>query len=216
MREENNKDFYEYELIDIEWSINYDLSEDYLPIKVQDDSSIKDSPQEEPLLPLDSEGIALGDNTDAIRQRKNIITSFWRSLRSKFTDPDLFKVHNLALNEDIYLRAISLDEALSHSAVNYLSTKAFLRLENVLINARPVGRVETKADTVNQRGFEKLLIMTYEYEDIGRVKLTVGLRRRKTQEEVNQKIEYAITHLPDGVPLIPPKTKGKKKAPHKK
>lgn len=80
MREENYKDFYEYELIDIEWSINYDLSEDYLPIKVQDDSSIKDSPQ----------------------------------------------------------------------------------------------------------------------------------------EEVNQKIEYAITHLPDGVPLIPPKTKGKKKAPHKK
>lgn len=40
MREENNIDFYEYELIDIEWSINYDLSEDYLPIKVQDDSSI--------------------------------------------------------------------------------------------------------------------------------------------------------------------------------
>lgn len=151
-----------------------------------------------------------------IKQRKGIIKNFWRDLKTKYPNPEIFKIRNLALDEDIFLRAISLDEALSHSAVSYNSTKAFLRLEEILAKARPVGRVEPKTDTANQKDFEKLLIMTYEYEDIGRVKLTVGLRRRLKKDEVHQKIEYAITHLAEGVPLMPPKYKRKKKASHKK
>lgn len=51
-----------------------------------------------------------------------------------------------------------------------------------------------------------MLIMTYHCEGIGRVKLTIGIKKKKNQE---QKIEYSLTHLPDGSPLIPPQPKNK-------
>lgn len=210
------EEIYEYELLNIEWNLEYNFSKEGSPLFVRDSSSINSCSEKETVIHTDADGIATGDTREDIKQRKGIIKNFWRDLKIKYPNPEIFKIHNLALDEDIFLRAISLDEALSHSAVSYNSTKAFLRLEDILAKARPVGRVEPKTDTTNQNDFEKLLIMTYEYEDIGRVKLTVGLRRRLKKDEVHQKIEYAITHLAEGVPLMPTKEKRKKKASHKK
>lgn len=56
----------------------------------------------------------------------------------------------------------------------------------------------------------KRINMTHHCDGIGRVKLTIGVKKKKGEE---QKIEYSLTHLPDGSPLIPPQSK-KKKASH--
>lgn len=202
---------YEYELL---YFVLEHATEQTHSGLIRDESCITDSISAND--ELDKDGIPTGTTDVAFRARQQIIIRFWHELRQKYPNPETACVHNISLDEDIFLRAVSLDEARDHSARQYLSTKAFLRIEDVLVHARPVGRVDTKPDTANQRDFEKLLIMTYEYEDIGRIKLTVGLKRRKRKEDNPQKIEYAITHLQEGRPLLPPKAKEKKKAPHKK
>lgn len=205
----------EYELVGISYELLYDF------VDGKGGSAVADAGEQEetqmPQFECDANGIPIGESTDARQARKELISKFWSSLKAKYPDPQLFKIHNTVIDEDIYLRFVSYDEAREHSSKSHLSTLAFLRIEDVLANARPVGRVAVKPEDKNQRDFEGMLIMTYEYEDIGRIKLTIGLRRRTHKDEISQKVEYAVTHLPDGAALMPPKERGKKKkTPHKK
>jgi hypothetical protein len=49
--------------------------------------------------------------------------------------------------------------------------------------------VRTKAN-VNQKPFEKMIVMHYECVGIGTVKMTVGVRRR-----THEKVQYCITAM---------------------
>lgn len=198
---------YIYELVDITFEIPYALIEEEGDFFAREDEPIQ--PEEKPaiLIEYDADGIPMGNTKEAFRARQDIISRFWHQLKEKYQTPEDFKIHNHYLNEDIYLRAISLIEAREHSAKTNLSTRAFLFLEEVLANARPVGRVRVKENDSNQNAFQQMLIMTYHCDGVGRVKLTIGIKKKKDNQE--QKIEYSLTHLPDGSPLIPPQPKKK-------
>lgn len=208
---------FEYELVEISWSLEYDFSQMPHAVLVADEGECSmPKPQDAKPLEVDEEGIAKGDEHEAVEQRREVIRRFWYQLKEKFEDPESSWILNEALNERIYLRQVSFEEAKAHSALHYNSTRAFLKIEEVLQKARPVARVPKKNDDKNQMNFECLLIMVYEIAEIGRIKLTVGLRHRKKVDEIHQKVEYAITALEKDAKLVIKEPQKKRKAPHRK
>lgn len=208
---------FEYELIDISWSLDYDFGSMPHATHVADEGEIEPQKSDgSSPLDMDEDGIAKGDDLKAIEQRREAIRRFWYKLKEKYKDPAKSRILNEALNEYIYLRQISFEEAKAHSALHYNSTKAFLRIEEVLQKARPVARVPKKTDDKNQMDFECLLIMVFEFTDIGRIKLTVGLRHRNKANEIHQKVEYAVTALDKDAKLISKEPQKKRKAPHRR
>lgn len=106
-----------------------------------------------------------------------------------------------------------MSEAGAHSAKSYKSTKAFLQLDTILSEAKKYGESLTKSDDKNQKNLEKMIIMTYRIENLGLIKLTVGVKR-----QTHEKIEYGITVPPIEKPLIEPELRiqgKKKKASHR-
>ena len=85
---------------------------------------------------------------------------------------------------------VSIVETSEHAAKSYLSTLAVLQLDSILTGARKVSIKKSKPGNANQKPFERIMIMEYELFGIGKVKMTVGVRRR-TQE----KVQYCITAI---------------------
>ena len=85
---------------------------------------------------------------------------------------------------------VSIVETSEHAAKSYLSTLAVLQLDAILTNARKVSVRKAKPDNKNQKPFERILIMEYESPGIGKIKMTVGVRRR-----TYEKVQYCITAL---------------------
>ena len=208
---------FEYELVEISWSLEYDFSQMPHAVHVADEGECSmPKPQDARPLEVDEEGIAKGDEHEAVEQRREVIRRFWYQLKEKYGDSDNRKIMNESLNEYIYLRPISFEEAKTHSAMHYNSTKAFLRIEEILQKARPVARVPKKEDDNNQQDFECLMIMAYEIEELGKIKLTVGLRHRSKIDQKHQKVEYVVSVLNEGMKLVDWKAIKKRKAPHRK
>ena len=67
---------------------------------------------------------------------------------------------------------------------------AVLQLDAILVGAKKVSIKKTKVGNKNQKPFERMMIMTYELNGIGTVKMTVGIRRR-----TKEKIQYCITAI---------------------
>ena len=103
------------------------------------------------------------------------------------------KKYNIVLRDDINIRAVSLDETAAQASLTYLSTLAVLQLDAILTNAWLVKTVPSKQNTKNQRSFERMLIMEYVCTGVGRVKMTVGVRRSD-----KTKIQYCITAIDAG------------------
>lgn len=111
---------------------------------------------------------------------------------------------------------ISIIEAKQHGAKSYKSTLAVLRLDEVLRRATMLGELPTKKGNANQASFERMILMSYHCEEIGTIKLTVGVKRTN-----KDKVQYGISALREGetleLPNNTPADKNKKrKAPHKK
>ena len=198
----------EYELIDIEWSLDYDFTDDATSPVVRDDAGEQSEDESKELrIEYDAEGIPMGSNHEDEVIRRNIIHEYLQEWRH--THPE-GSVYNNDLNEDIKVVQISLREACKHSARSYKSTKAALMLETIIGGARKYGESKTKPSDVSQKGFEKMIIMTYSLQSLGLVKLTIGVKRKS-----HEKIEYGISVPPESVPLIAPELriqeKGKKK-----
>lgn len=85
---------------------------------------------------------------------------------------------------------VSIIETSEHAAKSYLSTLAVLQLDAILVGAKKVSIKKTKIGNKNQKPFEKMMIMTYELNGIGIVKMTVGIRRR-----TREKVQYCITAI---------------------
>ena len=100
------------------------------------------------------------------------------------------KKYNICLKEDINIRSVSIDETAAQASISYLSTLAVLQLDAVLTNAWLLKSVPSKADSKNQRRFESMLIMEYVCQGVGRVKMTVGVKRSD-----KSKVQYCITAI---------------------
>ena len=157
-----------------------DLSE--IPIEPFDDENEEDV--------ITEDDIPRGDSPEEKRQRQTLIYDFYQEWKRR--NPDQ-KKYNISLKEDINIRAVSLDETAAQASLTYLSTLAVLQLDAILTNARLVKKVPSKPKSKNQRSFESILIMEYICPGVGRVKMTVGVKRSD-----KSKVQYCITAIDAG------------------
>ena len=155
-----------------------DLSD--IPVVPTSDNVIEDNV-------ITEDDIPIGDSVEDRRKRQNIIYLFYQSWKSR--NPEQ-KKYNVSLKDDINIRAVSLDETAAQASLSYLSTLAVLQLDAILTNAWLVRQVPSKTDSKNQRHFEKMLIMEYICTGVGRIKMTVGVRRSD-----RKKVQYCITAI---------------------
>ena len=131
--------------------------------------------------------IPKGNSIEEIKQREKIIRDFYR--KWKEMNPSQRR-YNMSLKEYINIRMVSIIETSEHAAKSYHSTLAVLQLDAILIGAKKISISKIKENNKNQRVFERIMIMEYELIGIGRVKMTVGIRRR-----TREKIQYCITAI---------------------
>lgn len=131
--------------------------------------------------------IPKGNSIEEIKQREKIIRDFYR--KWKEMNPSQQR-YNMSLKEYINIRMVSIIETSEHAAKSYHSTLAVLQLDAILIGAKKISISKIKENNKNQRVFERIMIMEYELIGIGRVKMTVGIRRR-----TREKIQYCITAI---------------------
>lgn len=139
---------------------------------------------------ITEDDIPRGDTVEERRLRKMLIYEFYEEWKRR--NPDQ-KKYNITLKDDINIRAVSLDETAAQASLTYLSTLAVLQLDAILTNAWFVKKVPSKSNSKNQRGFESVLIMEYVCPGVGRVKMTVGVKRSD-----KSKVQYCITAIDAG------------------
>ena len=128
-----------------------------------------------------------GHTIEDIKKREEIIRDFYREWKKK--NPSQRK-YNLSLKEYINIRMVSIVETSEHAAKSYLSTLAVLQLDSILTGARKVSVKKPKPGNAYQKPFERIMIMEYELTGIGKIKMTVGVRRRTLE-----KVQYCITTI---------------------
>ena len=131
--------------------------------------------------------IPMDNSTESIRVRERIIRDFYREWKEK--NPSQRK-YNLALKDYINIRMVSIVETSEHAAKSFLSTLAVLQLDAILSGAKKVAIRKVKEGNKNQKPFEAMMIMVYDLSFIGKVKMTVGVRRR-----TKEKVQYCITTI---------------------
>lgn len=182
---------YEYELISISFEQSYEQPEENVVWRVSEDAPSQNDSHTE--IEYDADGIPMGQSMEEIRKREAIIDDFLRKWSAANTER---KVFNNVMQEYIYVRAISFAEAKEHSAKSYKSTRALMLLDEVLKNASPIKRVPKKSGDKNQKEFVYMLVMIYKHQDIGTIKLTVGIKKNAN------KIQYGISALKPDEPLV--------------
>ena len=131
--------------------------------------------------------IPMDNSIESIRVRERIIRDFYREWKEK--NPSQRR-YNLALKEYINIRMVSIVETSEHAAKTFLSTLAVLQLDAILSGAKKVAIKKVKEGNKNQKPFEAMMIMEYDLTFIGKVKMTVGIRRR-----TKEKVQYCITAI---------------------
>ena len=139
---------------------------------------------------ITEESIPRGNTTEERRQRQRAIMTFYQNWKRQNPEQKRF---NIVLKEDINIRSVSIVETAAQASLTYLSTLAVLQLDAILTNAWLVRTVPSKPNSKNQRAFESMLIMEYICSGIGRVKMTVGVKRTD-----KQKVQYCITAIGTG------------------
>lgn len=127
------------------------------------------------------------DSIESIKAREQIIRDFYREWKEK--NPSQRK-YNLSLKEYINIRMVSIIETSEHAAKNYFSTIAVLQLDAILMGAKKITVNSTKQGNKNQKPFEKMIVMEYDVAFVGRVRMTVGIKRRS-----HEKVQYCITAI---------------------
>lgn len=207
----NNKmqETYIYELIDITFENPYSLIEEEGSFFVREDEVIL--PEEKPanIIEYDADGIPMGGSQEEKLIRRKKIHDFLQTWRA--THADSPRVFNIELQEYIKISQVFLLESVAHSAIQYKSTKAVLMMEEVMKNARKVAMTNVKEGNKNQKPFTKMMVMQYTSSELGKVKMTVGIRKRTLEN-----VQYSITVPTPDTPFIDEALLGKKKAKHKK
>lgn len=181
---------YEYDLIEISWSFEYE-SEYSQTLKLsENDYQINNHSTEESVHDSSEvDGIPTGQTLDDIRKRQEIISQFFYHWKQSHPEKRIF---NHSLDDFIHVRSISIEEAKEHAAKSWKSTKAIFILDEILEYAVKIAATPTKQGNKNQNKFEKMLIMSYQVKDIGLIKLTVGIMRSN-----KNKIQYGVSAVND-------------------
>ena len=159
-------------------------------IEEPDLSEIPVAPYEEEEETITEDDIPKGVSSADKRKRQRLIYTYYQDWKRR--NPDQ-KKYNMALKEDINIRAVSIDETAAHASHNYLSTLAVLQLDAILTNAWLVKKEPSKPKSKNQNAFESILIMEYVCPGVGRIKMTVGVKRSD-----QSKVQYCITAIDTG------------------
>jgi len=131
-----------------------------------------------------------GRTREEIQQREKIIKDFYASW---IVINPTKHIYNVALNDFIHVRFLSLQETTNYAALTYKSTLAVTYLTEILEKATIEKRVKPKPDNQNQKRFSEIIIMQYNKRKFGKIKLTVGVLRGS-----KQKIQYCITAIKNG------------------
>ena len=199
----------EYELLDIEWLMNYDFGLEPTLKMVRDETLIVQNSEEESKdeIIYDEDGIPMGQSAQETAQRRQIVKDFIQQWRANHPDP---RIWNEELKDYIKINQVFLIEAVGHSANRYASTKAIFQMETIMAEAKMEARTKVKEGDKNQKPFQYMLVLSYQIKGIGRAKLTVGVRLR-----THEKVAYDITAPSENVPFVDPvleiRPKGKKK-----
>lgn len=124
------EDALEYELLDIEWDLNYEFDLESLGKIVRD--ATDDTGDEPTPLVYDENGIPMGTSSEAIKIRRQMIFEFYEQWKSAHPEKS---VYNKSLKANILIRQESVVEAAAHAAKQYKSTLAVFKLDEVLANA---------------------------------------------------------------------------------
>lgn len=201
----NMEDVLEYELLNIEWIINYEFDLESIGEIVRDQTdAVEEEPK--PSLVYDENGIPIGSSSEAIKIRRQMIYDFYEQW--KFLHPEK-SVYNKSLKANILIRQESVIEAAAHAAKQYKSTLAVFKLDEVLANAVRVVEDMPKSGNKNQKKLIRLILMSFRDPNLGTIKLSVGVRNRTLD-----KVQYGITALAENETIMP--FNKKNKASHKK
>lgn len=205
----NMEDVIEYELLDIELEWNYEFDLESPGGMVRDTTGDEDAEEDaKPSLVYDENGIPMGISSEDIKQRRQMIFCFYEQWKS--THPER-SVYNKSLKANILIRQESVVEAAAHAAKQYKSTLAVFKLDEVLSNAVRIVEDLPKTGNKNQRKLIRMILMSFRDQDLGTIKLSVGVRNRTLD-----KVQYGITALAENETIVAVGGKNKKKAPHKK
>ena len=131
--------------------------------------------------------IPQGQTREDIKQREKIIKDFYAMWNAANPTKHIF---NVALNDFIHIRFLSIQETVEHAAFSYKSTLAVTYLTEILEKAIVEKFVKPKPDNQNQKRFSEVIIMQYNKKAFGKIKLTVGVLKNS-----RQKIQYCITAI---------------------
>ena len=135
---------------------------------------------------INNSDIPRGDTPEDIKLRSDIIWKYYQEWKK--ANPTQ-KVYNNKLKDYINIRQISIDETARHASKRYLSTLAVLQLDAILACARLI-KTDKPESRANQQQFKAMLVMQYECQGLGTVKLLVGIRHKTLL-----KVQYCITAL---------------------
>ena len=131
--------------------------------------------------------IPQGQTREDIEQRKKIIKDFYANWNAANPTKHIF---NVALNDFIHVRFLSIQETVEHAAFTYKSTLAITYLTEILEKAKIVTHVKPKPNNQNQKRFSEVIIMQHNKKAFGKIKLTVGVLKGSRKN-----IQYCITAI---------------------
>lgn len=124
--------------------------------------------------------IPQGTSPEDLKARKKIIADFYANWCAEHPDK---KVWNKSLNAYIHVKFQSMNETKGQASVSYESTKAVLRLTEILKKAVVAKIKPTKKNDQNQKAYDKMVFM---YHDD--IRLLVGHQTSK-----DEYVQYCIT-----------------------
>ena len=131
--------------------------------------------------------IPKGQKREEINLREKFIKDFYAIWNAANHTKHIF---NIALNDFINVRFLSIQETAEHAAFSYQSTLAVTYLTEILEKATVEKRVKPKPNNQNQKRFSEIIVMQYQKRSFGKIKLTVGVLRGS-----QKKIQYCITAI---------------------
>jgi len=140
---------------------------------------------------LDKNGIATGDTKEDCKQRKRFIMDFYKMWETANPQKQVF---NKSLKDFVNVRHISVKETTGQASRRHISTLAITFLSEILENAVQKGIPQnSNPEKDNQKWFEKIIVMEYNKNEFGKIKLTVGVKRG-----TKEKVQYCITAIENG------------------
>ena len=132
--------------------------------------------------------IPRGQTKEEMQIRKKMIKDFYAIWNA--ANPTK-QVYNACLKEFVNIRYLSINETAEMASKRYLSTFVVTHyFTEILELAKEIRRTKSKQENENQKRFSEIIVLKYDKEGIGTIKLTVGILKGSGQH-----IQYCITAI---------------------